>query len=82
MTARFDSAGAVMTLLCYYKAPKERSFQAAARLDDARMKCQRCLTGEEATYRVYSDALEMAVCPACAAEARKLGLTVEPLSQE
>ena len=71
-----------MPLLSYYKAPREQNFQAAARLDDTRMKCQRCLSGEEARYRVYSDALEMAVCAACAAEARKLGLTVEPLSQE
>jgi hypothetical protein len=79
MTARFDSAG-VMTLLCYFRAPRERNFQAAARSDDTRMKCQRCLSGEEATYRVYSDALEMAVCVACADEARRLGLDVEPLS--
>jgi hypothetical protein len=81
MTERFDLAGA-LTSLCYYRAPRERNFQAAARLDDTRMKWQRCLSGEEATYRVYSDALEMAVCVACAAVARKLGLTVEPLSWE
>jgi hypothetical protein len=71
-----------MTLLCYYRVPRERNFQAVDRLDDTRMKCQRCLSGEEAKYRVYSDALEMAVCAACAAEARKLGLTVEPLNWE
>jgi hypothetical protein len=46
------------------------------------MKCQRCLSGEEVKYRVYSDALDIAVCAACADEARRLGLTVEPLSQE
>jgi hypothetical protein len=68
-------------MLSFYRAPRERNIQ-AARLDDPRVKCQRCLSGEEATYRVYSDALEMAVCAACAAEARKLGLTVEPLSWE
>ena len=46
------------------------------------MNCERRLRGEEATYQVYSDALDMAVCATCAAEARKLGLTVEPLSWE
>jgi citrate lyase beta subunit len=71
-----------MISVCYYKSPKERTFQAGDRLKDTRMKCQRCLSGKEATYRVYSDALDMAVCAACAAEARKLGLTVEPLSWE
>ena len=30
------------------------------------------MSGEEAIYRVYSDALNMAVCAACADEARKL----------
>jgi hypothetical protein len=71
-----------MTSVCYYKWPEGGNFQAAVRLDDTRMKCQRCLSGEEATYRVRSDALEMVVCAACAAEARKLGLDVEPLSWE
>jgi len=56
--------------------------QAAPRLNDSKMKCGRCLSGEEATYRVYSDVLDMAVCAACADEARKLGIGVEPLSQE
>jgi hypothetical protein len=59
MTARFDSAGD-MTLFSYYRVPRERNFQAVDRLDDTRMKCQRCWSGEEATYRVYSDALDMA----------------------
>jgi hypothetical protein len=43
------------------------------------MKCQRCVGGEEATYRVRSDVIDMKVCAACAAEARRLGLAVEPL---
>jgi hypothetical protein len=43
------------------------------------MKCQRCLRGEEATYRVRSDVIDMKVCAACADEARRLGLAVEPL---
>lgn len=44
--------------------------------------CGRCLSGEDATYRVYSDVMDMAVCAACADEARKLGIGVEPFSQE
>jgi len=43
------------------------------------MKCQRCIRGIEATYRVYSDAMEMKVCAACAAEAQRLGLAIELL---
>ncbi len=46
------------------------------------MHCERCLRGEEARYRVYTDAMEIAVCAACADEARNLGITVEPLSQK
>ena len=61
---------------------REGQVQAAPRLNDSKMKCGRCLSGEEATYRVYTDALDMAVCAACADEARKLGIGVEPLSQE
>ena len=37
------------------------------------MKCQRCLQGEEAKYRVYSDVLDLKVCSTCAAEACRLG---------
>ena len=43
------------------------------------MKCQRCLEGKEAKYRVYSDVLDMKVCSACAAEAYTLRLAVELL---
>jgi hypothetical protein len=43
------------------------------------MKCQRCLSGEQATYRVRSDVIHMKVCATCAAEARRLGLAVEVL---
>jgi hypothetical protein len=73
---------AVMTSVCYYKWPEGGNFQAGPRLDDTRMECHRCLSRKEATYRVYSDALEMAVCAACADEARRLGLDVEPLSRD
>lgn len=43
------------------------------------MKCQRCLKGEVAEYRVYSDAIDMKVCSSCAKEAGELGITVEVL---
>ena len=71
-----------MTSVCYYEALKEGTSQAGPSLNDTRMKCERCLRGEEAKYRVYTDAMEMAVCAACADEARNLEITVEPLSQE
>jgi hypothetical protein len=67
-------------LVSCYKPPEEEIFQAADRLNDATMKCQRCLSSDKATYLVCSDALVMAVCATCANEARRLGLTVEPLS--
>jgi hypothetical protein len=50
----------LMTSVCYYKSPKERNLYAEPRLNDTRMKCERCLRGEEARYRVYTDAMEMA----------------------
>ena len=43
------------------------------------MKCQRCLR-DEATYRVYTDALDMEVCCACAKVACRLGIAVEMLN--
>lgn len=43
------------------------------------MKCQRCLGGKEAKYRVYSDVLDLKVCSSCAAEACALRLAVELL---
>ena len=43
------------------------------------MKCQRCLTGQEATYRVRSDVIDMKVCAACADEAGRLRIAVEVL---
>ena len=47
------------------------------------MKCQRkCLSGEEASYRVRSDLIDIKVCAACADEARRLRLTVEALGDE
>ena len=46
------------------------------------MKCHRCLTGRKARFRVYSDVIDMKVCPGCAAEAQNLGLTVQLLHPE
>ena len=46
------------------------------------MKCQRCERGEEGTYRVHSDVIDMKVCAACAGEAKRLGLAVEGLGGE
>jgi ribosome-binding protein aMBF1 (putative translation factor) len=46
------------------------------------MKCERCISNEEGTYRVSSDVMEVNVCPACAVEARRLGLTVERLETD
>ena len=43
------------------------------------MKCERCRGREEAAYRVRSDVIDMKVCGACAAEARRLGIGVEVL---
>ena len=45
------------------------------------MKCQRCSSGQEATYRVRSDVIDMKVCGACAAEAGRLGIAVELLRE-
>jgi len=46
------------------------------------MKCERCLNGNDARYRVYTDAMEMNVCSACAEEARRIGIAVEALDVE
>jgi hypothetical protein len=43
------------------------------------MKCERCPKAEEARYRAYSDIIDMKVCAACAADGRRLGLSIEVL---
>ena len=43
------------------------------------MECQRCLTGKEAKYRVYTDIIDMKVCELAPMTARKLGIAVEAL---
>ena len=43
-------------------------------------KCERCaIDGAQATYRVFSGIINMKVCAACADEASKLRIDVEPL---
>jgi hypothetical protein len=60
---------------------EEGNLQATSRLNHTLIRCERCLSGEAPDYLVYTDAMEMAVCPACADEARRLGIDVEPLTQ-
>jgi len=43
--------------------------------------CTRCLEARQVRYRVYTDVINMVVCPACAEEARSLGISVEQLDQ-
>ena len=44
------------------------------------MKCQRCLSDQQAAYRVYTDVLNLKVCTACAEEALRMGIAVEVLN--
>jgi hypothetical protein len=46
------------------------------------MKCQRCLSGQQAAYRVYTDVLNLQVCGTCAEEALRMGIAVEVLGGE
>jgi len=40
------------------------------------MKCQRC-QATDAAYRVFTDAINIGVCPSCAEEARQLDIATE-----
>src|SRR5262249_55443438 len=42
------------------------------------MKCQRCCR-DDASYRVWSDVIDMKVCAVCVDEGRRLGIAVEVL---
>ncbi len=44
------------------------------------MGCERCLSGDQAGFRVSTDAVDMRVCKSCAEEARELGLAIETLN--
>jgi hypothetical protein len=46
------------------------------------IKCERCISGEPALYWVESDVIRLRVCKACAEEARRLGLKVEPVKSK
>jgi len=48
-------------------------------LREQETRCERCLNGEGARYRVYTDAIDMKVCQSCAEEARRIGMKVELL---
>ena len=41
--------------------------------------CKRCSWGGQALYRAFTDTINMKVCTACAAEARRLGIFVRRL---
>ena len=43
------------------------------------VECQRCLTGKDARYRAYTDVMEIDICRSCAAEARRLGISLASL---
>jgi ribosome-binding protein aMBF1 (putative translation factor) len=45
------------------------------------MKCERCLKGKDAKYRVRTDLINLKVCAACAEEAGRLGIAVEVLDR-
>ena len=44
--------------------------------------CERCSWGEQAVYRAFTDIINMKVCTACAAEARRLGISVHRLTSQ
>jgi hypothetical protein len=46
------------------------------------MKCERCIEGKKARYRVYSDVMDLKVCASCATEAQSLRLSIEILPQD
>jgi hypothetical protein len=45
-------------------------------------RCERCLEGGRARYRVSSEAMSLMVCARCADEAGELGIEVEPLEAD
>jgi len=54
--------------------PKDRTGQREKQLHAV-------LEARQARYRVYTDLIDMAVCPVCAEAARSLGISVEQLDQ-
>ena len=45
------------------------------------LKCQRCQE-EDAAFRVFTDAMDIDVCPSCAEVARQLEITTEDLPEK
>ncbi len=45
------------------------------------LKCQRCQK-EDTAFRVFTDAMDIAVCPSCAEEARQRKITTEDLPEK
>jgi len=54
---------------------------AATVLVNEEKNCTRCLEARQARYRVHTDIIDMAVCPACAEEARSLEISVEQIDR-
>jgi hypothetical protein len=52
------------------------------RKDNEHGSCARCSWGGEALYRAFTDTINMMVCTACAAEARRLGIFVRRLTSQ
>ena len=71
-------ASSKITAMSLDRLPREKTIR---RLEwTSEVKCQRCLRDEApATYRVFSETIDMRVCAECADEARKLRINVELL---
>jgi len=54
--------------------------KADPRGDSEHRSCERCSWGGQALYRAFTDTINMNVCTACAAEARRLGIFVHRLT--
>ena len=51
------------------------------RFNGVTMNCQRC-HGEDAEFRVFTDAIDLDVCPSCAEMARQLNIATEDLPKK
>jgi hypothetical protein len=75
-------SGCAISAESIVNSPKNRLFTVNSVEGRCPMKCQRCIEGKEVRYRVYSDVIDMQVCPSCAAEAQSLRLTIELLPRD
>jgi Zn finger protein HypA/HybF involved in hydrogenase expression len=62
-----------------HDGPAKRDKIKSGRAKDMAMKCQRCLDDHDAKYRVYSEEIDIQVCPKCAEEALRLGISIKAL---